>query len=121
MMFGHIGFGVKDLEKSKRFYEAALKPVGLELTHSSDESARFGEGGRTRLYVHTRSAPAGPFHIAFEVNTQQQVDDFHPAAVAAGGVDHGAPGIREHYSPTYYAAFVLDPDGNNVEVVCRDS
>src|ERR1051326_5285259 len=116
MNYAHVGFAAKDLAKSKAFYEAALAPLGLSLVREKTESVHFGKDGRTFLYVHTRGNPPGPFHIAFEADTQDQVNKFYDAAISAGGVDHGAPGIRENYSPTYYAAFVLDPDGHNIEV-----
>ncbi|MBU2159123.1 VOC family protein [Patescibacteria group bacterium] len=119
MEFGHIGFSVNDLQKSKEFYRAALIPLGLSLTHESDEQVRFGKAGKTTLYIHTLMAPPTSFHIAFEVKSREEVDAFYAAALAAGGTDHGAPGIRQDYSPTYYAAFVLDPNGHNIEVVCR--
>lgn len=119
MEFGHIGFSVHDLQKSKEFYKAALIPIGLSLTHESGEQVRFGKDGKTVLYIHTRMAPPSSFHLAFEVETQEKVDAFYAAALTAGGTDHGAPGVRPDYSPTYYAAFVLDPNGHNIEVVCR--
>lgn len=119
MKFGHIGFSVHDLQKSKKFYEAALIPLGLSLTHESNEQVRFGKNGKTMLYIHTRTVPPSSFHLAFEAKSHEEVDAFYAAALAAGGTDHGAPGIRLDYSPTYYAAFVLDPNGHNIEVVCR--
>jgi catechol 2,3-dioxygenase-like lactoylglutathione lyase family enzyme len=118
--FGHIGFAVKDLDKSKAFYTQALAPLGIQFMRESDTSAHFGSGdGTTMLWIHTRGQVPGPFHIAFEAESKEDVDAFYKAALAAGGTDNGAPGIREHYSPTYYAAFVFDPNGNNLEAVCR--
>lgn len=119
MNYAHLGFAVKDLEKSKVFYDKALAPLGLSLIREKPESVHFGQDGRTLLYVHAREIPPSPFHMAFEADTQEQVDAFYATALAAGGVDHGAPGIRSDYSPTYYAAFVIDPDGHNIEVVHR--
>ncbi len=119
MKFGHIGFSVHDLQKSKEFYTAALLPLGLSLTHESGEQVRFGKDGKTWLYIHKRNDPPTSFHLAFETDTREEVDAFYKAALAAGGTDHGVPGIREAYSPTYYAAFVVDPNGHNIEAVCR--
>jgi catechol 2,3-dioxygenase-like lactoylglutathione lyase family enzyme len=119
MKFAHIGFGVKDLSRSKDFYKRIFEVLGLPLIDESGQSVRFGADGRALFYIHTREAPPGPFHVAFEVDTREAVSEFHEAALAAGGRDNGAPGIRKHYSPTYYAAFVLDPDGHNIEAVCR--
>lgn len=119
MKLGHIGIPVQNLTASKRFYDAIVAAVGLELLDESDTSVRYGEDGSARLYIHTRSKAAGNIHLCFDVNSKEQVDAFYEAALAAGGADHGAPGIREDYSPTYYAAFVLDPDGNNIEAVFR--
>ncbi|OGC85052.1 hypothetical protein A3F55_02180 [Candidatus Adlerbacteria bacterium RIFCSPHIGHO2_12_FULL_53_18] len=120
MKFGHIGFAVKDFQKSKEFYVKALAPVGLTQHREKENSAHFGAGdGRTMFYIHTRSAPPGPIHLAFEADTREQVDEFYKVALAAGGKDNGAPGVREHYSPTYYAVFVIDPNGHNIEAVCR--
>ena len=119
MEVAHIGFGVKDLSKSKSFYTRALAPLGLSLIREKPTSVHFGREGRTLLYIHTREIPPGPFHVAFEAKSRAQVDSFYEAALAAGGKDNGSPGIRENYSPTYYAAFVIDPDGHNLEVVCR--
>jgi catechol 2,3-dioxygenase-like lactoylglutathione lyase family enzyme len=119
MKFAHIGFGVKDLARSKDFYKQIFEALGLPLIDESEQSVRFGADGRAMFYIHTREAPPGPFHVAFEVDTREAVNEFHRAALAAGGRDNGVPGIRKHYSPTYYAAFVLDPDGHNIEAVCR--
>lgn len=119
MNYAHIGLAVSDLKKSKKFYKDALTPLGLPLTKESDTSARFGCDGKTVFYIHTEGTPPSHFHIAFEADTQEQVDNFYKVAISAGGKDNGAPGLRKDYSPTYYAAFVIDPDGHNIEVVCR--
>ena len=120
MSYAHIGLPVADLAKSKSFYEAVLAPLGLALIREKEDSVHFGKDGRTVFYVHTKKAPPGPTHIAFEAQSKEQVDEFFTAGLSAGGTDNGAPGIRENYSPTYYAAFLLDPDGHNVETVFRD-
>lgn len=119
MEFAHLGLAVRDLKRSKEFYVAALTPLGLPLTREKETSVHFGKNGRTMFYIHTKGAPPGPIHIAFDADSREHVDAFYKAALAAGGKDNGAPGIREHYSPTYYAAFVLDPDGHNIEAVAR--
>lgn len=119
MKLGHIGIAVSDLQASKDFYDAIASSVGLEIIHRGGTSVRYGNDDSTRFYIHTEKTPTHSLHLCFEVDTQKQVDEFYTAALIAGGTDNGAPGIREDYSPTYYAAFVLDPDGNNIEAVCR--
>jgi catechol 2,3-dioxygenase-like lactoylglutathione lyase family enzyme len=119
MKFGHVGFGVKDLDKSKEFYRRVFETIELPLIDENEQSMRFGLDGRTMFYIHTRELAPGPFHIAFDVESRAMVDAFYTAALQSGGTDNGVPGVREHYSSTYYAAFVLDPNGNNIEVVCR--
>ncbi len=119
MKLGHLGLGVKDLEASRRFYDAIAPHVGLEEIDSGDTSVRYGENGSALFYIHTRSAPSCNIHLCFEVERKADVDAFYTSAIASGGVDFGKPGIRQDYSPTYYAAFVLDPEGNNIEAVCR--
>lgn len=119
-MFDHVKFGVRDYEKSKAFYVAALAPIGIRV--GSEGNPEYG----IELYVddislclfRTDQQPAH-LHIAFKATSRSQVDDFHRAALAAGGRDNGAPGVRANYNPNYYAAFVLDPDGHNIEVVCH--
>jgi catechol 2,3-dioxygenase-like lactoylglutathione lyase family enzyme len=102
-----------------RFYEAALKPLGHVVCQKDESGASLGPAGEPLLYLYrmTDSAPPGT-HLAFRAGDRKIVDRFHAAGLACGGRDHGAPGVREDYSPRYYAAFLLDPDGNNVEVVC---
>ena len=120
--FAHLGLSVSDLAKSKKFYIQALAALGLKLVKEGERYARFGlDNGRTMFYIYIekRATSSGPVHIAFEAETRSQVDEFYKAGLAAGGRDNGAPGIRENYSPNYYAAFLFDPDGNNVEAVCR--
>ena len=118
--FAHIGFAVRDLKVSTVFYTAALAPLGIRLLREGTDSVHFGrDDGRTMIWLHTRGPSPGSFHISFDVETREGVQKFYDAALAAGGKDNGAPGIREHYSPTYYAAFVLDPDGHNIEAISR--
>ena len=120
-MLDHVGFGVSDYQRSKAFYERALAPLGLALLiEPIAEAAGFGEAGKPFFWIETRRpASQGSTHVAFAVASRETVDAFHAAALEAGGTDNGAPGVREIYHPHYYGAYVLDPDGNNVEAVCH--
>jgi len=121
-MLDHVGFAVSDYERSKAFYERALAPLGFRLlVEFSGAAAGFGrEGGeRPSLFLEADDEPVrGRLHIALRAETRAQVDAFHAAAIEAGGTDNGAPGLR-WYHPDYYGAYVLDPDGNNIEAVCH--
>jgi catechol 2,3-dioxygenase-like lactoylglutathione lyase family enzyme len=123
-MYDHIGLQVSDLDASIRFYTAALAPLGHVLGSRDDTSASFGPPDAPALYLYAApKAPRGaaarlPTHVALRAPDHRAVDRFHRAGVEAGGRDHGKPGPRADYSPTYYAAFLLDPDGNNLEAVC---
>ena len=119
MRYAHIGFAIKDIAKSKEFYSKALAPLGYGITSEGEQWVAFGANGQNGLWIGTFGEPTTPIHFAFEADTHEQVDEFYKAAIAAGGTDNGAPGIRAHYAPNYYAAFVFDPDGHNVEVLCR--
>ncbi|MFM9942859.1 MAG: VOC family protein [Hyphomicrobiaceae bacterium] len=121
-MLGHLSLGVGDLERALRFYDAALAPLGCARVWQSAKGAGYGEAGgpdRLALFAHPGAARApGPgFHLAFRAATRVAVDGFHAAALAHGGSDAGAPGLRPQYSATYYAAFVIDPDGHKLEAV----
>ncbi len=125
-MLDHIGFSVADFARSKAFYEAALKPLGLALVMEvtveqtgAGAHAGFGRDGRPFFWIGTAAKPKGGAHVAFTAASRAEVDAFHRAALAAGGRDNGAPGLRPHYHANYYGAFVLDPDGNNIEAVCH--
>jgi len=125
-MLDHIGLAVSDFEKSRSFYQAALNPLGLgvvmEVTPEESGGGRhagFGEEGKPFFWIGTTDRPRGGTHVAFTAGARAAVDAFHRAALAAGGRDNGGPGLRPHYHPNYYGAFVLDPDGNNVEAVCH--
>ena len=119
-MIDHVGFGVSDYDRSKAFYSAALAPLGIELLMEPVAAAAgFGKDGKPFFWVEARSAPVTGVHVAFAVDTRELVDAFHAAALEAGGTDNGAPGVRAIYHPNYYGAYVLDPDGNNVEAVCH--
>ncbi len=122
-MLDHVGFAVSDYDLSKAFYEKALAPLGLILImEPMGEAAGFGKEGKPSFWIEARGTPVhGRLHIAFAVERRDQVDAFHAAAVNAGGVDNGAPGVREIYHPHYYGGYVLDPDGNNIEAVCHTS
>ncbi len=118
-MFDHIGLFVSDLEKAKTFYETALAPLGLRCVRSDETYAAFGSATQMGLWLQQGEPVRPRLHIAFAAQTRTQVDNFHKAALAAGGIDNGPPGLRPHYHANYYGAFVLDPDGHNVEAVCR--
>ena len=118
-MFDHLGFAVADFARSRAFYSTALQPLGIAVVSEGDGWAMIGKDGRGQLWVGTGDTRAGPVHVAFAAATREQVRRFHAAALAAGGRDNGTPGLRPRYSPTYYGAFVIDPDGHNVEAVCR--
>lgn len=125
-MLDHIGFSVSNYARSKSFYVQALTPLGYMLVmevaseHSGGKShAGFGTEGRPRFWIGEGSPDKGSMHIAFKANTRKAVEAFYEAALKAGGKDNGAPGFRPHYHENYYGAFVLDPDGHNIEAVCH--
>jgi catechol 2,3-dioxygenase-like lactoylglutathione lyase family enzyme len=126
-MIDHLAVLVTDYAASKRFYSEALKPLGFELLmevpleHTGGRGvAGFGARPKPEFWISGGAAtrPAA-VHVAFRVESRQAVDEFHRAALAAGARDNGGPGIRAHYHPDYYGAFVLDPDGHNIEAVCH--
>jgi catechol 2,3-dioxygenase-like lactoylglutathione lyase family enzyme len=116
-MYDHIGLKVGDIEASVRFYRAALGALGHELGSQDESGAGFGPPGEPAFWLYA-GASGSAAHVAFRAADRAAVDRFHAAGLAAGGRDHGGPGLRLDYSPTYYAAFLLDPDGNNIEAVC---
>lgn len=118
MIFDHIGFHVTDFAASKNFYLRALAPLGIGIVAAGDGWAMIGRNGKAAFWFGSLGRVPGPIHVAFAASSRDQVRQFHAAALAAGGKDNGAPGLRE-YHPNYYAAFVIDPDGHNVEVVCH--
>jgi catechol 2,3-dioxygenase-like lactoylglutathione lyase family enzyme len=121
-MFDHVGLRVKDLRASVRFYTSVLAPLGYALDTDSAEAASFGPPGQSMLWLHQVGGAGGQgVHVAFRAPTRVAVDRFHAAGLQAGGRDNGAAGHRPDYSPTYYAAFLVDPDGNNVEAVCMEA
>ena len=119
-MFDHIGIAVSELERSRAFYADALEPLGIRELMQFEDAAAFGRD-RPMFWLSLADASTSPArtHVAFTASTRLDVEAFHRAALAAGGTDNGAPGLRRHYHPNYYGAFVLDPDGNNIEAVCR--
>jgi catechol 2,3-dioxygenase-like lactoylglutathione lyase family enzyme len=117
-MYDHIGISVKDLAASVRFYRAALAPLGFVLCSEDGSGAGFGPKGAPALWLYPGARTKGSTHVAFRAPDHKAVDAFHARGVDAGGKDNGEPGPRADYSPTYYAAFLRDPDGNNVEAVC---
>jgi catechol 2,3-dioxygenase-like lactoylglutathione lyase family enzyme len=120
-MIDHTSLTVSDFETSKNFYHKALAPLGyVVLREFGGNVAGLGEGGKPDFWIGSGEKASKPTHIAFRATTREVVDAFHRAAIAAGGKDNGAPGLRPQYHANYYGAFVLDPDGNNVEAVCHD-
>ena len=118
-MYDHIGLKVENVEASVRFYSAALEPLGHVLSVMDAGGAGFGPPGAPALWLYRAEKSSGPgAHVAFVANNRRAVDGFYERGLAAGGRDNGRPGLRADYSPTYYAAFLIDPDGNNVEAVC---
>lgn len=125
-MIDHIGIGVSDYAASKRFYIAALRPLGFDLVmevpleHTGGRGvAGFGPPQKPEFWISGDKPNDPPVHVALRVESRRIVDEFYRAAIAAGGSDNGAPGIRAHYHSNYYGAFVRDPDGHNIEAVCH--
>ena len=115
-LFDHVALPVRDIARSRAFYERALQPFGVRVVQSS-QGPGFAIDDRGDFWIMEQEMAAGSVHIAFAAPDRETVDAFHAAAVEAGGVDNGRPGLRPQYHSGYYAAFVLDPDGNNVEAV----
>jgi catechol 2,3-dioxygenase-like lactoylglutathione lyase family enzyme len=121
-VFDHVKFGASDFAASKAFFLKALEPLGVRVV--SEGAPSYGvemcapNSNSSLIIFQTHEKPAH-LHIAFVAQTRQQVDAFHVAAIAAGGTDNGPPGIRPNYSANYYAAFVIGPDGHNIEAVCQ--
>jgi catechol 2,3-dioxygenase-like lactoylglutathione lyase family enzyme len=119
-MIDHIGVLVADLDASVGFYTKALAPLGYQLVMRFEQFAGFGVDGKADFWIGI-GKPTDKLHIAFRAKGRSDVRAFYGAAIAAGGTDNGAPGIREIYHPNYYGAFVRDPDGHNIEAVCHDA
>ncbi len=126
-MIDHVGFSVSDIARSRAFYDAALKPLGLSMlmeatpgqTTSGGTALGYGKDGIPFFWIGDKERVGEGTHVAFTVDRRSEVDAFHAAALAAGAADNGAPGLRPNYGPNYYAAFVHDPDGANIEAVCH--
>lgn len=126
-MIDHIGLSVSDIERARAFYQAALAPldiseqmtVGPDQTERKETAIGFGTDDQPFFWIGDGGAVGEGSHVAFTVDTRAKVDAFYAAAITAGGRDNGAPGVRPHYHPNYYAAFVFDPDGLNIEAVCH--
>jgi catechol 2,3-dioxygenase-like lactoylglutathione lyase family enzyme len=117
-MLDHIGLRTKKLDKLVDFYESCLKPLGYAKLSSYEGGAGFGKGEVSSLWINTSKEGPSSVHLAFESPTRKAVDAFYKAAIEGGAQDNGKPGVRTDYSASYYAAFVVDPDGNNIEAVC---
>lgn len=121
-MIDHLALDVMDITRSRAFYAAALAPLGFRIVAEEKDGeatvVMFGTG-EPEFVIADKDRPGEANHVAFRAETRAQVDAFHAAALAAGGRDNGGPGVRENYGPTYYAAFVLDPNGFNIEAVCH--
>ncbi|MBS7809549.1 VOC family protein [Roseococcus pinisoli] len=119
-MLDHVGIPVQDLGKSQAFYEAVLKPLRMRLVAGDGINyAGFGAGEHGVFWLGPSGKPPSRTHVAFAAEDREMVRRFHEAALEAGAMDNGGPGLRPHYHPDYYAAFVLDPDGHNIEAVCH--
>ncbi len=117
----HIALSVSDYEKAKVFYLQALAPIGYQLVMEFNNNvAGIGIGKKPYFIIHGGGKQTPRCHVAFRTDNRAMVDAFYTAAIQAGGTDNGAPGIRERYHPNYYGAFVIDPDGHNIEVVCHE-
>ena len=118
-MFDHIGFGVTDYAASKAFFLKALQPLGVTIVMEGPYGLGLGRNNKPSLWLQQTADKPAPLHLAFTAANLAQVDAFYRAALEAGGTDNGAPGLRPHYHPHYYGAFVIGPDGHNVEAVCH--
>jgi catechol 2,3-dioxygenase-like lactoylglutathione lyase family enzyme len=128
-LLDHVSIAVSDLTRARPFYDAIMSALGADKVYDRPDAlgygtrCRPGDAAHTYLAVYSSAGPFGPSrrHWCFKAATRPTVDAFHRAGLAAGGTDDGPPGVRAHYHPEYYAAFLLDPDGNRVEAVCHDS
>ncbi len=119
MVIDHLGFYVSDLSISRKFFVAALKPLGLTITKEGEGWIMVGRHGEGDIWIGSFGKITSPIHVAFAAGNREHVRQFYAAALAAGGKDNGPPGIRAQYHPNYYAAFVIAPDGHNIEAVCN--
>ena len=119
MTLDHVSLRVRDLDRSRAFYTAALASLGISVLMEGGGAVGFGKNRKPQFWLNPGGTPFGPMHVGFTAATRAQVRAFHTAALTAGGTDNGAPGLRPHYHPNDYGAFVIDPDGNNAEAVCH--
>ena len=119
-MFDHVAFGVSDYGASKAFFLKALEPLGVAVVQEGPLGVELSPKGKASLCFGPTAEKPARLHLAFTAENRQQVEAFHRAALEAGGKDNGAPGLRPHYHANYYAAFVIGPDGHNIEVVCHE-
>jgi len=119
-MLDHVTISITDVERSKQFYDRALRPLGITRLYAEGEwAAGYGVRPKAFFWIGLKTEPQTGAHIAFTAPDRATVDRFHEEAIAAGGRDNGVPGVRPHYHANYYGAFVLDPDGHNIEAVCH--
>jgi catechol 2,3-dioxygenase-like lactoylglutathione lyase family enzyme len=119
-MLDHVTIGVSNLKRAKAFYDKALKPLGIKRLYDDGKYfAGYGVAEKAFFWIGARDDAQTGMHIAFTVADRASVDRFHKVALAAGDIENGAPGVRPHYHEDYYGAFVLDPDGHNIEAVCH--
>ena len=118
-MFDHLGLGVSDYAESKAFFLQALQPLDVGIVMEGEHGLGIGPKGKPALWLYETSEKPAALHLAFTAENREQVKAFYRAALAAGGKDNGAPGLRPHYHPNYFGAFVIGPDGHNVEAVCH--
>jgi len=119
-MLDHVSIGVTDIQRSKVFYDHVLKPLGIERLYF-EGGFGYGHGKKAFFWIGQRDTVRTGTHIAFAAENRAAVDAFHAVALSVGGRDNGAPGLRPHYHADYYGAFILDPDGHNIEAVCRST
>jgi catechol 2,3-dioxygenase-like lactoylglutathione lyase family enzyme len=119
MPLAHVAVNVTDFEAAKAFYLGALEPLGYRVVYEEPDALAYLADANGLDFGIGRRGPVGGAHVAFECDERSAVDSFYVAAIAAGGTDNGAPGLRPQYAAEYYAAYVLDPDGNNIEAVCH--
>ena len=124
-MFSHITVGTNDLQRAGAFYDSVLGTIGHARSMERDTFVAYGDRSGARFFVMApfdggAAAAGNGWHAAFSANTRAEVDAFHAAALAAGGIDEGAPGLRPHYHENYYGAYVRDPDGNKIQAVCKN-
>ncbi|MGI9318351.1 MAG: VOC family protein [bacterium] len=119
MLIDHIGLAISDYDRSKQFYSKVLAPLDIMLVAEVQGWAGFGKNGKGEFWLGIDQKTQFPMHIAFLAESREKVNQFYEAAIAAGAKDNGKPGLREIYHADYYGAFVIDPDGHNIEAVCH--